>query len=64
MTEKTSKTPLYGLLPKERAIMGNLLRMPPEQHKDAAKPTSVKAEGQRRRRQNEREQQGGAKSAL
>jgi hypothetical protein len=53
MIEKSPKA-LIGLSTKELAIMGNLLHMPPEQHKDMAKPTSARGEGQRRRRQRER----------
>jgi hypothetical protein len=53
MIEKSPKA-LIGLSRKELVIMGNLLSMPPEQHKDMAKPTSAKGEGQRRRRQRER----------
>jgi len=34
--------------------MGNLLRMTPEQHKDADKPVSAKGDGQRRRREREK----------
>jgi hypothetical protein len=54
MAERSTKKTLLGLSKKERAIMGNLLRMPPEHHRDAAKPASPKGEGQRRRREKER----------
>jgi hypothetical protein len=35
-------------------IMAAMVHMPPEPHKDAAKPKTTKGEAQRRRRENER----------
>ena len=35
-------------------IMERMVRMPPERHKDAMKPTTAQAEAQRRRREKER----------
>lgn len=54
MAEKLPPNPLTGLAHKERAVMGSLLRMSPEPHKDAPKPSSTKADAQRRRRDRER----------
>jgi hypothetical protein len=61
---KSRNTALTGLSKRDREVMASLLRLPPEEHKAAPKPATPKGEGQRRRRQAEREQQGGAKSAL
>ncbi len=55
MIKKMTKDPLVGLSRKERATMVALLHMAPEQHKDSARPATVKAEGQRRRRERERQ---------
>jgi len=46
--------PVAGIPAREREIMTRLLRMPPEQQKDAPKPTTAKGASQRRRRENER----------
>jgi hypothetical protein len=35
-------------------IMERMVRMPPEQHKDAMKPGTAQGEAQRRRREKER----------
>ena len=53
MTQATDH--LAGIATEERHIMSNLLRMPPEQHKAITKPKNARAEGQRQRRQKERE---------
>jgi hypothetical protein len=60
---KSRNNALAGLSKRDREVMASLLRMPPEEHKAAPKPATPKGEGQRRRRQNEREQQGAAKHA-
>lgn len=54
MAEKLPPNPLTGLALKERTIMGNLLRMSPEQHKEAPKQATAKAEAQQRRRHREK----------
>jgi hypothetical protein len=36
-------------------IMAAMVKMPPEPHKSATKPTTAKGEAQRRRRQRERQ---------
>jgi hypothetical protein len=54
MTKRASD-PLRGVTGTERAIMGRLLRQPPERQKAAPKPTGSRAEAQRRRRQRERQ---------
>jgi len=47
--------PLDGISERERRIMGQLLRMPRQQQKDAPKPMSGQGIAQRRRREKERE---------
>jgi hypothetical protein len=56
MSDQDAKNPFAGITDEERRIMGRLLRMRPELHKDMPKPTGTRANGQRRRRQREREQ--------
>jgi hypothetical protein len=55
---------LIGLSKQDREVMARLLRMPPEEHKAVLKSATPKGEGQRRRRQNERESRGDVKDAL
>jgi hypothetical protein len=56
MSDQDTKNPFAGISDEERRIMGRLLRMRPEPHKDAPKPSGARADAQRRRRQKEREQ--------
>jgi hypothetical protein len=62
MGDQDMGDPLAGVSDEERRIMERLLRMPPEPHKDAPKPTGARAEGQRRRRLKEREHPSGTPS--
>ena len=55
MGDQDSSNPLAGVSEEERRIMERLLRMPPEPHKAAPKPTGARADAQRRRREKERE---------
>ena len=55
MGDRDASNPLAGVSDEERRIMERLLRMRPEPHKDAPKPTGARANAQRRRRQKERE---------
>jgi hypothetical protein len=61
---KSRNTALTGLTKLDREVMASLLCLPPEEHKAALKPATPKGEGQRRRRQEEREQQSITKNAL
>jgi len=55
MGKQDTKNPFVGISDEERRIMGRLLRMRPEPHKTAPKPTGARADAQRRRREKERE---------
>jgi hypothetical protein len=55
MADHNGSNPLAGVSDEERRTMERLLRMRPEQHKDAPKATGTRAEAQRRRRERERE---------
>ena len=60
MTEKSSK-PQPDIATK---IMGLMVRMPPELHKDAPEPTTAQAEAQRRRREKERKERPASKGRV
>jgi hypothetical protein len=59
---KNQNEPLAGISKREREIMVRLLRMSPEQQKDAPKPATSKGIAQRQRRRNEREAANAAMS--
>jgi hypothetical protein len=56
MDDQTVRNPLAGVSDEEQRIMERLLRMHPEPHKDAPKPTGTRADAQRRRREREHTQ--------
>lgn len=55
MGNHEASAPLTGVSDEERRIMERLLRMPPEPHNAAPKPSGARADAQRRRRERESE---------
>ena len=55
MSDRDATDPLAGVSDEERRIMERLLRMRPEPHKVAPKPSGARADAQRRRRERERQ---------
>lgn len=51
---KKQNEPLIGLPKRDQKIMSRLLQTPPDAHKTASKPATIKGEAQRRRRDKER----------
>jgi hypothetical protein len=60
MSKYETRGPLTSISSEEQEIMARLLRMKPEQQKDAPKPATAQADAQRRRRERERQRPNAA----
>jgi hypothetical protein len=63
MSRSPNAAPLSGISTEEQEIMDRLLRMKPEQQKEASRPMTAQADAQRRRREREKQRPNTASAA-